>query len=87
MQQQQRLGPRFHPRSPLPPPATFRLCVECRHFRRDIQEHGAGQTRRGRCDLFGELELTTGHVLNDLASDCRADEGRCGQSGAFFAKK
>jgi len=75
---------RFAPNATLPPPASFRLCVSCRHFVRDRELHGPAQTQQGRCELFGELELVTGHVTYDLASECRMREDRCGHAGKHY---
>jgi len=59
---------------------TFKICKKCVYFIEDKSD----DTLYGRCKIFGEQNIITGEVENDLASMCRYDNTKCGIDGKYF---
>lgn len=64
---------------------SFPICVKCVHFIED--EVYCDNANKGRCKLFGSMNLVTGEKTYTLASVCRNDRNKCFTSGEYFVKK
>jgi hypothetical protein len=67
------------------------ICSNCLHF---IEHTNSflyylipSDEKYGKCKKFGEVDLTTGVIKHDLASNCRLNETKCGNLGLEYTKK
>lgn len=70
---------RFTPQQPRPP--MVKLCANCRHLK--VIHKGASE--HSTCTLFGKVNLITGAVFNDHATDVRSDPSMCGLNATYFS--
>jgi hypothetical protein len=62
-----------------------KLCINCIHFIEDKSNYQPpDDTLYGKCKMFGEQNIITGEVENDLATMCRYDNTKCGINGKYF---
>ena len=43
--------------------------------------------QHGRCKKFGEVNMISGAIEYDLASNCRLNVSKCGQFGSEYTEK
>ena len=55
---------------------TKKICKDCKYF--------IGNTNK--CIKYGEIDLVTGKVTNELASNARINKNLCGEDGIYFEK-
>ena len=55
---------------------TKKICKDCKYF----------IDNTNKCKKYGEIDLVTGKVTNDLASNVRINKNYCGEDGIYFEK-
>ena len=67
------------------------ICSECLHFIEHTNNYPydpiTSNEQYGRCKKFGEVNMITGVIDNDFASDCRLDNNKCGKFASEYSKK
>ncbi len=67
------------------------ICSECIHFIEHTNNYPYDPTlsnqQYGKCNKFGEVNMITGLIEYDLASDCRLDNNKCGKFASEYSKK
>jgi len=67
------------------------ICVKCLHFIEYKNNYPYDPIPRneqyGRCKKFGEVNMITGVIEYDLASNCRLNDSKCGKFGSEFTEK
>ena len=64
--------------------AELPICSNCLHF----IEHANNNPYDGsRCKQFGEVNLITGAIKYDLATNCRRSDNYCGKIGSHYTAK
>jgi len=67
------------------------ICSNCLHFIEHKNNYPYDpipcDTKYGRCKKFGEVNLITGTIEYDVASNCRLNANKCGNFGSEYTKK
>jgi hypothetical protein len=67
------------------------ICSKCLFFIEHTNNYPydpiPSDERYGRCKKFGEVNMITGSIDYDLASNCRLNDGKCGKIGSEFTEK
>ncbi len=67
------------------------LCSNCVYFIEPTHNYPYDPVprneREGRCNKFGEVNMITGAIEYDLASDCRFSSNQCGKLGTEYVEK
>ena len=67
------------------------ICSNCIHFIEHTNNYTYDPTlsnqQYGKCNKFGEVNMITGSIEYDLASDCRLDNNKCGKFASEYSKK
>jgi len=67
------------------------ICSKCIHFIEYTNNYPYEPVPRdeqyGRCKKFGEINMITGAIEHDLASNCRLDVSKCGKFGEEYIEK
>ena len=67
------------------------ICSNCAHFIEHTNNYPydpiTSNEQYGRCKKFGEVNMITGAIDNDFASDCRLDNNKCGKFASEYSKK
>jgi len=67
------------------------ICSNCLHFIEHINNYPydpiPSNERHGKCKKFGEVNIITGVIEYDLASNCRLNDSKCGKLGVEFTDK
>ena len=67
------------------------ICSNCLHFIEHTNNYPydpmPSNEQHGRCKKFGEVNMITGAIESDLASDCRLNATKCGKSGSEYTEK
>ena len=67
------------------------ICSKCVHFIEHTNNYPydpiPSNEQYGKCNKFGEVNMITGEIDYDLASDCRLDNSKCGKFASEYSKK
>ena len=67
------------------------ICSNCVHFIEHTNNYPydpvPSDEQYGRCKMFGQVNLITGAIEYDLASECRLNVNKCGIIGKEFTEK
>ena len=67
------------------------ICSNCLHFIEHTNNYPydpiPSNEKYGKCKKFGEINMITGSIEHDLASDCRLTENKCGKFASEYTKK
>ena len=67
------------------------ICSYCLHFIEHTNNYPydpiPSNEQYGRCKNFGEVNLVTGAIEYDLATNCRLNVSKCGNFGSEYTKK
>ena len=67
------------------------ICSNCLNFIEHTNNYPydpiPSNQRYGRCIKFGEVNMITGVIEYDLASECRINNNKCGTLGSEFTEK
>ena len=67
------------------------ICSKCVHFIEHTNNYPydpiPSNEKYGKCKKFGEINMITGSIEHDLASDCRLDNSKCGKFASEYSKK
>jgi hypothetical protein len=67
------------------------ICSNCVHFIEHTNNYPydpiPNNEQNGRCKKFGEINMITGSIEHDLASDCRLNNDKCGKFASEYTKK
>ena len=67
------------------------ICSNCVHFIEHTNNYPydpmPSNEKYGRCKNFGEVNVITGTIEYDLASDSRFNDSKCGTIGSEFTAK
>jgi hypothetical protein len=67
------------------------ICSNCLHFIEHKNNYPYDpipcDTKYGKCKKFGEVNLITGTIEYDVASNCRLNANKCGNFGLEYTKK
>ena len=67
------------------------ICSKCLHFIEHTNNYPYDPIPRdeqyGRCKKFGEVNMVTGIIEYDLASNCRSNVNKCGIFGSEYTEK
>jgi hypothetical protein len=67
------------------------ICSNCLHFIEHTNNYPydpiPSNEQHGRCKKFGEVNMITGAIEYDLASDCRLTVSKCGKLGSEYTEK
>jgi len=67
------------------------ICSECVHFIEHTNNYPYEpipiNKQYGKCNKFGEVNMITGSIEYDLASDCRLNDDKCGKFASEYSKK
>ena len=67
------------------------ICSNCLHFIEHTNNYPydpmPSNEQHGRCKKFGEVNMITGGIEYDLASDCRLTVTKCGKLGSEYTEK
>ena len=70
---------------------TLPICSKCVHFIEHTNNYPydpiPSDKEFGKCRKFGEINLITGTIDHDLASDCRLNANKCGHVGLEYNEK
>ena len=70
---------------------TLPICSNCLHFVEHTNNYPYDPIPRneqyGKCKKFGELNMITGDIEYDLASNCRLNDSKCGKFASEFTEK
>ena len=64
--------------------SEFPICSNCLHF---IEPTNTNPYDGYRCKKFGNMNLITGAIHNELAANCRLDDDMCGEEGDQYTAK
>jgi len=61
-------------------------CVNCKHYRVQIQTYKNGRiiNENGKCTIFGEKNLESGEIIFREALACRLNHSECRPEGIYF---
>ena len=69
---------------------TLPICSKCVHFIEHSNNYPydpiPSDKEFGKCRKFGEINLITGTIDHDLASDCRLNANKCGHVGLEYSE-
>jgi len=64
------------------------ICSKCVHFIQHTNNYPydpiPNNEQYGRCKKFGEVNMITGIIEYDLASNCRLDNSKCGKFASEY---
>ena len=67
------------------------ICSKCVHFIEHTNNYPydpiPSNEKYGKCKKFGEINMITGSIEHDLASDCRLNDSKCGKFASEYSKK
>ena len=67
------------------------ICLKCVHFIEHTNNYPyvpiPSNEQYGKCKKFGEVNMITGLIEHDLASDCRLNDDKCGKFASEYTKK
>ena len=67
------------------------ICSKCIHFIEHTNNYPydpvPSNEQYGKCKKFGEVNMITGIIKYDLASDCRLKDSKCGNVGKEYIEK
>jgi hypothetical protein len=67
------------------------ICINCVHFVEHTNNYPydpiPSDEQYGKCKKFGEVNMITGRIKYDLASDCRLNMNKCGDFGSEYTEK
>jgi len=67
------------------------ICSKCVHFIEYTNNYPYDPVPRndqyGKCKKFGEINMITGEIQYDLASNCRVTPSKCGKFGEEYTEK
>ena len=67
------------------------ICSKCVHFIEHTNNYPydsiPSNEQYGKCKKFGEVNMITGSIEHDLASDCRLNNDKCGKFASEYTKK
>ena len=67
------------------------ICSKCLYFIEYTNNYPydpiPSNERHGRCKKFGEVNMISGEIEYDLASNCRLNDNKCGKFGLEFTEK
>ena len=67
------------------------ICSKCAHFIEHTNNYPydpiPSNEKYGKCKKFGEMNMITGSIEHDLASDCRLNDSKCGKFASEYSKK
>ena len=67
------------------------ICSKCLYFIEHTNNYPydplPSNEKYGRCKKFGEMDMVTGTINYDLASNCRLNESKCGKFGSEYTEK
>jgi len=67
------------------------ICSNCLHFIEHKNNYPydpiPNDEQYGKCKKFGEVNLITGRIENDVARNCRLDNSKCGKFGSEYTEK
>ena len=67
------------------------ICSKCLHFIEHTNNYPydpiPNDKQYGRCKKFGQINMITGEIEYDLASDCRLNLSKCGKFGSEYTEK
>ena len=67
------------------------ICSKCLHFIEHTNNYPydpmPSNEQHGRCKKFGEVNMISGAIDYDLASNCRLNVSKCGQFGSEYTEK
>jgi len=67
------------------------ICSNCLYFIEHKNNYPydpiPSNERYGKCKKFGEVNMITGEIEYDLASNCRFNDSKCGKFGSEFTVK
>lgn len=70
---------------------NFPVCSKCLYFIEHTNNYPydpiPNNEQHGRCKKFGEVNMITGAIEYDLASDCRLNVTKCGKFGLEYTDK
>lgn len=72
-------------------PISIPICIHCEHFMEHTTNYPydplPDNSKYGRCKKFGEINIVTGEIQYDLASNSRSNYMKCGKDGKEFTMK
>ena len=64
------------------------ICSECLHFIEHTNNYPydtiPNNEQYGKCKKFGEVNMITGSIEYDLATECRLDNNKCGKFASEY---
>jgi hypothetical protein len=67
------------------------ICSNCVHFIEHTNNYPydpiPSNKQYGKCKKFGEVNMITGSIEHDFASDCRLNNNKCGKFASEYTKK
>jgi hypothetical protein len=67
------------------------ICIHCEHFMEHTTNYPydplPDNSKYGRCKKFGEINIVTGEIQYELASNSRSNYRQCGKDGTEFTRK
>ena len=67
------------------------ICSNCLHFIEHTNNYPYDpkpcDEQYGRCKKFGEINMITGIIEHDFATDCRLNNDKCGKFASEYTKK
>jgi hypothetical protein len=67
------------------------ICSKCLHFIEHTNNYPydpvPSNDKYGRCNKFGEMDMVTGTINYDLASNCRLNDSKCGKFGSEYNER
>ena len=67
------------------------ICSNCLHFIEHTNNYPydpvPNDKQYSKCKKFGEINMITGDIEYDLASNCRLNDSKCGKSGSEYTEK
>jgi len=64
------------------------ICSKCLHFIEHTNNYpydSIPSNEYGKCKKFGEVNMITGNIEYDLATDCRLDNNKCGKFASEYS--
>lgn len=67
------------------------ICSKCLHFIEHRNNYPYDpipcDEQYAKCNKFGEVDMITGAIKYDLASNCRMDISKCGKFGSEYTER
>jgi len=67
------------------------ICIKCLYFIEHTNNYPydpvPSNEQHGRCKKFGQLNMITGKIEYDLASNCRLNDSKCGKHASEYTEK